>query len=62
MLINFFKCAFGEAEERTSPEDLTCEWIYYCDHPLGSGQCFLDNKYDGDEADCPLLDKPNHGE
>lgn len=54
MKINYFDCPHHYCEEMRM-EDGIYEWVYFCDHPKGTGRCYLDNKYGGEKDDCKLL-------
>jgi len=50
--VNYFGCRFGaDANEHEGIRE------YKCKHPLNEfgGHCNLQNKYDGEKADCSLL-------
>lgn len=55
MNINYWDCEYGDYDEQWDGE--TEIRLYGCTHPKGNGACLLDNKYGGDKADCPLLNK-----
>lgn len=58
-MINFFKCPFGEYDEPYDEDTGKAEQVYFCYHPKNpSTRCPLDNKYAGEEAECPFLHMP----
>ena len=55
MIISFWDCEYSEWEEYW--DEGGGEHVYMCHHPNGVGYCNLENKYEGQMADCKLLDK-----
>lgn len=56
MEINYWDCEYNDYDEVYTGEDEIR--MYRCTHPANKcGECELDNKYGGEEADCKYLEE-----
>jgi hypothetical protein len=55
MKINYFKCKYHSCGSSYDYDIGECSYIYYCMNPKGNNYCDLNNKDEGQEDDCELL-------